>query len=89
MQYFESGVWGPAPITKIMIITVHVKPRARKNAIEWIDDETAKISVTAIAEKGKANDAVIEVLSDDLGVAKSLIEIVRGKTTRIKQVEIK
>lgn len=72
-----------------MIITVHVKPRARKNAIEWIDEETAKISVTVIAEKGKANDAVIEVLSEDLGVAKSLIEIVRGKTTRIKQVEIK
>lgn len=72
-----------------MIITVHVKPRSRKNAIEWIDTETAKISVTAIAEKGKANDAVIEVLSDDLGIAKSLIEIVRGKTTRIKQVEIK
>jgi uncharacterized protein (TIGR00251 family) len=72
-----------------VIITVHVKPRSRKNSIEWIDDETAKISVTAIAEKGKANDAVMEVLSEDLGVAKSLIEIVRGKTTRIKQVEIK
>lgn len=72
-----------------MIVTVHVKPRSRKNTIEWIDDETAKISVTAIAEKGKANDAVIEVLSDDLDIAKSRIEIVRGKTTRIKQVEIK
>ena len=72
-----------------MIITVHVKPRSRKNTIEWIDDETAKISVTAPAEKGKANEAVIKVLSDDLKIAKSLIEIVRGKTTRMKQVEIK
>lgn len=72
-----------------MIITVHVKPRSRKNTIEWIDDETAKISVTAVAEKGKANDAVIEVLSENLGIAKSLVEIVRGKTTRIKHVEIK
>ena len=72
-----------------MIITVHVKPRSRKNSIEWIDDETAKISVTAAAEKGKANEAVIEVLAEDLGVAKSLIEIVKGKTMRMKQVEIK
>lgn len=71
-----------------MIITVHVKPRSRQNKIEWIDDETAKISVTALAEKGKANDAVVEVLSEDLGVAKSLISVVRGKTTRIKQVEV-
>lgn len=72
-----------------VIITVHVKPRSRKNSVEWVDDETAKISVTAIAEKGKANDAVIEVLAEDLDIAKSRIEIVRGKTTRIKQVEIK
>lgn len=72
-----------------MIITVHVKPRARKNSIEWIDNETAKVSVSAVAEKGKANDAVIDLLSEDLKIAKSLIEIVRGKTTRIKQVEIK
>jgi len=72
-----------------MIITVHVKPRSRKNTIEWIDDETAKISVSAVAEKGKANDAVIDLLSEDLKIAKSLITIVRGKTTRIKQVEIK
>ena len=72
-----------------MIITVHVKPRSRKNAIEWIDEETAKISVSAVAEKGKANDAVIDLLSEDLKIAKSLITIVRGKTTRIKQVEIK
>lgn len=71
-----------------VLITIHVKPRSRKNSIEWIDDETAKISVTAIAEKGKANDAVIEVLSENLGVAKSLIAVVRGKTTRIKQVEV-
>lgn len=72
-----------------MIITVHVKPRSRKNMIEWLDDETAKISVTAAAEKGKANEAVIEVLAENLDIAKSRIEIVRGKTTRMKQVEIK
>ena len=71
-----------------MIITVHVKPRSRENSIEWIDNETAKISVTAPADKGKANEAVIEVLSKDLKVAKSLIEIIRGKTTRIKQITI-
>ena len=71
-----------------MIITVHVKPQSRENSIEWIDNETAKISVTAPADKGKANEAVIEVLSKDLKVAKSLIEIIRGKTTRIKQITI-
>lgn len=71
-----------------MILTIHVKPRSKNNEIQWIDDETAKISVTALADKGKANEAVIEVLSKELRVAKSLIKIVRGKTTRIKHIEI-
>lgn len=71
-----------------MILTIHVKPRSKNNKIQWIDDETAKISVTAPADKGKANKVVIEVLSKELRVAKSLIKIVRGKTTRIKHIEI-
>jgi uncharacterized protein (TIGR00251 family) len=72
----------------IMTITIHTKPRARENKIEWIDAETAKISVTAPAEKGKANEAVLEILARELGIAKSFIEITRGKTTRIKQIQI-
>ena len=71
-----------------MILTVHVKPRARHESVEWIDEDTLKISVTAPAEKGKANKAVIELLSDELGIAKSRIEIFRGATARIKQFKI-
>lgn len=72
-----------------MILTVYVKPHSKNNEIKWIDSETAKISVTAPADKGKANEAVIDVLSKDLKIAKSLIKIVRGGKIRIKQVEIK
>jgi len=71
-----------------MIITAFVKPHARHNLIEWIDEDTVKISVTAVAEKGKANEAVIERLSEELGIAKSRMTIVRGFTTRMKQVEV-
>jgi len=30
-----------------MILTVYVKPGARKESLEWIDEDTLKISVTA------------------------------------------
>jgi uncharacterized protein (TIGR00251 family) len=71
-----------------MLLTVHVKPNARKNAIEWIDEDTLKVSVTVPAEKGKANKAVVEALAQELGVAKSTIELIRGSTARIKQFKI-
>lgn len=71
-----------------MIVTVHAKPGAKKEGIAWLDKDTLKISVRAVAEKGKANEAVIELLAKELNVAKSRIRLVRGATTRIKQLEI-
>ncbi len=71
-----------------MILTVHVKPGARITSLKWLDEDTLKVAVTALPEKGKANKAVIEVLAEELGVAKSSIELIRGGTTRIKQFRI-
>ncbi|TAL50178.1 DUF167 domain-containing protein [Patescibacteria group bacterium] len=69
-------------------MTVHVKPGARKDSIVWIDEDTLKVSVTAPPEKGKANEAVIDLLAEELGIAKSTIELIRGGTARIKQFRI-
>lgn len=72
-----------------MLLTVYVKPSARENKIlEWLDEDTLKVSVTAPPQKGKANKAVIKLLADELNLAKSDIEIVRGHTTRMKHISI-
>jgi uncharacterized protein (TIGR00251 family) len=71
-----------------MILTVYTKPNARKNSVEWVDEDTVKISVKAKPEKGKANEAILELLSEELDIRKTAMEIIRGKTTRIKQIEI-
>lgn len=71
-----------------MILTIHVKPRAKKKSVEWVDEDTLKVSVTAPAEKGRANEAVIEAIAKELGIKKSAVEIIRGHTTRIKQVHL-
>ncbi|MBI5369901.1 DUF167 domain-containing protein [Candidatus Uhrbacteria bacterium] len=71
-----------------MLLTVHVKPRAKKESLEWLDEDTLKISVCAVAEKGKANTAVIKVLAQELKIAPSRLTLVRGATAKIKQIEI-
>ena len=71
-----------------MILTVHVKPGARRESLEWIDEDTLKIRVTAPPEKGKANQSVIEALARELKIAKSTITLHRGATARIKQFKI-
>ncbi len=53
-----------------------------------MEEERLKIRVTVPPEGGKANRAVIEILSKALRVPKSSIEIVKGETSRIKTVRI-
>ena len=47
-----------------------------------------RVAVTAAPEKGKANRAIIELLSRSLGVAKSSIELVSGETSPEKRLLI-
>jgi len=72
-----------------MILTAHIKTRARANELVWLDEDTVKISVTAVPIKGKANEAIIELLAKTLHTNKTSIVLIRGATAKIKQFEIK
>lgn len=50
--------------------------------------EFLKARVTAVAEKGKANAALIALVSKSLKVAKGDVRIVSGPTSRVKTLEI-
>lgn len=73
-----------------MKINVAVKPNSRKGPlIEPQADGSLIIYVREIAADGKANEALIKMLSKHYSVAKSNITIIRGETNRKKLVEIK
>ncbi|PPB80209.1 hypothetical protein LV82_02081 [Albidovulum inexpectatum] len=69
-------------------IPVRVTPRASRNAVTVDDDGTIRIHVTVVPEGGKANAAVVKLLSKALGVAKSRLTLVRGETSRDKLFQI-
>lgn len=64
-------------------ITVRVTPRASRNAVEETE-AGLRVSVTTVPEDGKANKAVVKLIADALGVAKSRLTLVRGTTARDK-----
>jgi len=69
-------------------LQLKVQPKASANRLAgWVGDRL-KIQVTAAPERGKANAAVIEVLSKALGIPKSAIRITAGETSPLKTVEI-
>lgn len=67
------------------ILPVRAQPGARRNEIRGEQDGALKVCVTQVAEKGKANKAVIEVLCDALDLRKSQIQLVSGETSHQKK----
>ncbi len=68
---------------------VRVIPRAHVNqVIDW-EMGRLKVRLRAVAEKGRANMALIELLAAHFSVPQSQIEIVRGKTNRNKVIKIR
>jgi uncharacterized protein len=68
--------------------SVRLQPRASRNEIAGLQGKSLKIRVTAPPVEGMANQALIELLSDSLGISRRNVCIVSGLTSRTKVVEV-
>ena len=67
---------------------VHLQPRSSRNEIGGVQGSALRIRVTAPPVEGAANAALVELLSEALGVAKRSVTIARGVSSRTKIVEV-
>ncbi|MEY4071252.1 MAG: hypothetical protein RL721_1866 [Candidatus Eisenbacteria bacterium] len=72
-----------------MRLALRVQPGARRNALlgrlasgEW------KVAVAAPPLEGRANEAVVEWMSELLGVKRRQVAVVRGASSRGKVIEV-
>ena len=72
------------PIT----ISVAVKPHAKRESVTRVSAGEYRVSVKAAPHDGKANLAVIGLLSEYFAVPKSKIKIVRGHAARKKVLTV-
>ncbi len=71
------------------LLKIRVSPNAKRNGFEGIWNNTyLKLALRAPAVDGKANEAVIEFLSDFCHTKKSNIHIVSGQTNRCKIIRL-
>jgi len=69
-------------------LEVKIVPSSSRTEIAGWLGESLKIKVAAPPEKGKANLAVIRVLSERLGLSESAFKIISGATSQRKMIEI-
>lgn len=71
-----------------MKIQVLVKVKSKREYVEKRADGELVVAVRRVPHDGEANEAVIEKLSEYLHVPKTRIQIVSGRTSRHKIIEI-
>jgi uncharacterized protein (TIGR00251 family) len=69
-----------------IVVPVRVHARARRNGILGEREGMLRVAVTAAPEKGKANEAVIDVVRQALRLPKSAISIISGETSTRKRL---
>ncbi len=71
-----------------MKIIVKVKPGAKNDKIEKVDEANYIVSVKEPPIGGQANAAIIKLLAKHFDVSVSLVEIISGFMARVKVIEI-
>ena len=73
---------------KGVTLKIKVEPRSSRKGISGVVGDAIKIKVNAPPVGGAANEELIEVLSEEFGIKKKSIKILRGMSSRNKVVEI-
>lgn len=69
-------------------LKLHVTPGARQEGIAGWQGGALRLKVRARPEKGRANEAALRLVADQLGLPRAALSIVRGATSRDKVVEV-
>jgi len=67
---------------------VRLTPRSSSNRVDGVIDGVLRLRVTAPAVEGAANTALLQLLAEELGVARRDVRIIAGATSRQKLVVV-
>jgi uncharacterized protein (TIGR00251 family) len=69
-------------------VSVHVQPRAARTENAGVHGAALKVRLNAPPVDGAANEALVEFLAAEFGVARRAVRVVAGLTSRAKIVEL-
>ncbi|MCA1938086.1 MAG: DUF167 domain-containing protein [Dechloromonas sp.] len=69
-------------------LTLHIQPGAKKTEVAGLHGEALKIRLAAPPVDGKANDALLRFVAEQLDLPRAAVTLKSGQTSRHKVVEI-
>ncbi len=71
-----------------VLLQLSVMPNAKRTEVDGLHDGALRVRLAAPAIDGRANEALVAWLAKSLGVPKRDVEVLRGESSRRKQVAI-
>ncbi|MBK6632368.1 MAG: YggU family protein [Betaproteobacteria bacterium] len=71
------------------ILSLHIQPGAKRTEIAGLHGDALKIRLAAPPVDGKANDCLIGIIAEALGVPRAQVELLSGATSRYKRVRVR
>jgi uncharacterized protein (TIGR00251 family) len=72
-----------------VLLSVRAQAGARRSEVRGEQNQALKVAVTQVAEQGKANKAIAELLSKVLRLRKSQVDLFSGRTSPEKRFLIR
>lgn len=88
-EFFPDAMIEVAQHPEGFVLPVRAQPGARKAGILGEQGGALKVAVTAPADRGRANQALIEAFRDLLDLKRSQVELLSGATSRNKRFLIR
>jgi uncharacterized protein (TIGR00251 family) len=71
-----------------VLLLLSVMPNAKRTEVDGLHDGSLRVRLAAPPIDGRANEALVAWLAKSLGVPKRSVDVLRGESSRRKQVAI-
>ena len=71
-----------------VLLRLSIVPNARRTEVDGLHDGALRVRLAAPPIDGRANEALVAWLAKSLGVARRDVELLRGESSRRKQVAV-
>lgn len=78
-----------APHAEGVLVKVRAQPRASRSEVQGVVEGRLRVRLAAPPVDGAANDALVRLLAEVLGVARGRVEVTAGQSSRLKTVLVR
>lgn len=71
---------------KGILLRIHAQPKASRSEVSGVHGDRLKIRIAAPPVDGEANEELIRFLKKKLGIPSSQLSLVRGQSSKMKDV---